>query len=87
MKRKKLSAVLMCLVLGAGLAACGGESTDSSTSSGSGDTAEASTSVSDSSASSDASSGGEDKDITIALMMKSMASEWNQNIEEALLQL
>lgn len=88
MKVKKLASVLMCLVLGAGLAACGGESTDSSTSSGSGDTTEASTSsASGNGETADNTSSSGDKEITIALMMKSMASEWNQNIEEALLQL
>ena len=89
MKMKKLVSVFMCLALGAGLAACGGgdDSADSSAASGSTSGSSVETSSSGSEDASSASSGTADGDITIALMMKSMASEWNQNIEEALLQL
>ena len=93
--RRKLMAVLLGMTMIAGLAACGSSSQTAETpaSSGAGGSAAGSdtpvSSEAEKSAAETETSGAVgdtngDGDIVIALMMKSMASEWNQSIEEDL---
>lgn len=83
---KKLLAGFLCLTLVVCLAACGGADVppgagaESSTASDSGTTA-------DGGASSAAGTQEKTDGVVIALMMKSLASEWNQNIEASLIEL
>ena len=83
MEVRKIASWILCLVLAVSLTACGSGpsqttmqdivAAESSTNESSTDTQEA-----------DAGTSNGDTEITIALMMKSLASEWNQNIEESL---
>lgn len=89
MKARKLVSGLLCLALGFSLTACGNEGTKTTSGSAAGTSKSTSSAASSSAASSTSSAAGtskagEDKEIVIALMMKSLASEWNQNIEASL---
>ena len=75
---KKLPIIMTSVLLGVSLAGCG------SSDSGSASSSTASSGQSSETASSGSTSGETKEDITIALMMKSLASEWNQNIESSL---
>lgn len=80
MKSGKILSMILCIILCLSLVSCGNKDSDSD--SGSKDAVV--TSGSEEQAASKSTDVKEDKDITIALMMKSLASEWNQNIETAL---
>ncbi|MFV0528963.1 MAG: substrate-binding domain-containing protein [Lachnospiraceae bacterium] len=74
MKARKLVSAILCLALMISMVACsGGTSAGDSSDNAGTDTA-----------SSDEATQTEDEEIVIALMMKSLASEWNQNIESSL---
>lgn len=78
MRKMKISAVLLCAVLCFSLAACGG-------SSGEDETVKGKEPVKEETKGKEGTE--KKKDVTIALMMKSLSSEWNQNIEESLIEL
>lgn len=73
MKTRKLVSTILCLVLMVSMSACSGGTSASSKETA--DEGDASTSSPETT---------KDEEIVIALMMKSLASEWNQNIESSL---
>lgn len=82
--KRKLMALLLGMAMTMGLAACGSSSSQATDAPASSNAEESQTEAEASSAVADTNGDG---DIVIALMMKSMASEWNQSIEENLLKL
>lgn len=76
---RKIACWILCLVLSLSLTACGNESTPQDAAASESPANEPSTDTQDVAATSNS-----DNEITIALMMKSLASEWNQNIEASL---
>lgn len=79
MRRNRIMAVLLGLTLCFGLTACGEGETSKEKESGKEETAQ----KQEKTEKPDENKG----DVTIALMMKSLSSEWNQNIEESLIEL
>lgn len=82
--KKRLMAILLGMTMVMGLAACGSSASQETDTPASSETEESAAQEEVSSVVADTNGDGE---IVIALMMKSMASEWNQSIEEGLLEL